>query len=125
MAVATYSTSLAAELDHVRFALGDTDTTAPLIVDATITALLTEFGYAEALAQCADALVALFGQKPDTYDESGGLKFSWRERIKAWQKVADNARSGKVTAPGATRSVGIHIANTTIQATTDTNFRSD
>ena len=61
---ATYSTALTTTRDHIRLALGDTDTDAPLLQDETIDAKLSAFGYAEALAQLAESLAVLHARKP-------------------------------------------------------------
>ncbi|MEN6583051.1 MAG: hypothetical protein ABFD54_11425 [Armatimonadota bacterium] len=104
---ATYDPTLPTLRDHIRLALGDTDTTNPLVQDETINAKLTTCGYCEALAQLAEALASEFAQRPDSYAESGGLTVKWGERVQAWQDLADSARSGKITPPYTTGSGGV------------------
>jgi hypothetical protein len=122
---ATYNPTLASITDHIRLALGDTDTTAALLADETIQAKLNAFGYQEALAQLAEALVAQFGQKPSEYSEDGGLRLKWTERISAWQKIADDARAGKIAAPSTVKLArGATVAQTSLQAQTPSTPRT-
>jgi len=135
---ATFDPSLPTLKDHIRLALGDRhhDATAgpissPLLADETIQAKLDTFDYPEALAQLAESLISEFGQRPDEYSESGGIKISWRERIAAWQKIVDAARSGGIKTPANKRisRPRAAVAETTKQAATTTHpmtaFRSD
>lgn len=128
---ATFDPTLAASLDHIRLALGDTDTTDPMILDSTITAALAEYSYATALALLADALVAKYGQMPDKYSEDKGVSMQWTQRLKAWERVAALARSGAISDPaGTTDTAGRFIAVdlTTVAETwpyTEDGFRSD
>lgn len=117
---ATFDISLASKRDHIRLALGDIDASSPLLVDETIDAKLSAFSYLEALAQLAEALVAQFGQRPDEYSESGGLSIKWGERIAAWRKLAEDARSGKIEAPttAKTQRYGAAVKQLNLQSQT-------
>lgn len=100
---ATFDASLGSLTDHIRLALGDTDTDAPLLQDETIAAKLAALPYCEALAQLADGLATEFAQRPDQYEESGGVQITWSERVTAWQKLAADARAGKIVPPTTSR----------------------
>jgi hypothetical protein len=115
---ATYDPTLPTDRDHIRLALGDTDTAAPLIIDSTIDAMLLEYAYLEALALLADALIAEFGQMPDRYSDQQGVALQWTGRLESWARVATNARTGKIAAPGTGRTLtrrGIALAQTDMQ----------
>lgn len=124
---ATFNPALTTNRDHIRLALGDTDTAAPLVDDATIDAMLARFGYLEVLAQLAGSLVTQFGQRPDEYGESGGVKMTWKERIQAWRDLASAARSGKIQPPTSRRvaRTGIAIGALSVQGQATSTSRSD
>ncbi len=104
----TYDPSLRAWRDHARLALGDLDSSEPLLSDETIDAKLATFGFLEGLAQLADSLVALFAQEPDHYSEgSAGLAAQWSGRADAWRQVAADCRSGRVAVPVGASSRGL------------------
>lgn len=123
--VATYDPALPTTKDSIRLALGDTDMTEPLLLDATILAKLGLFPYNEALAQLAEALIAEFGQKPDEYSEDRGIRLKWTQRMNAWQRVIDAARSGQIMAPTATRTSRAAGAVGQLNTPSMTGFRSD
>jgi hypothetical protein len=81
-------------LFRARFQLGDTDHTNPLVDDDEINALITVYGYAEGVAQVADGLVSKFAQEPDEYEDEGGVKVKWGQKIKVWQDLARRLRDG-------------------------------
>lgn len=122
---ATYDPALPTLKDSIRLALGDTDMTEPLLLDATILAKLGLFPYNEALAQLAEALIAEFGQKPDEYSEDRGIRLKWTQRMNAWQRVIDAARSGQIMAPTATRTSRAAGAVGQLNTPSMTGFRSD
>jgi hypothetical protein len=124
---ATFDPSLSTLKDHIRLAIGDTDTTAAMLADETIAALLAAHTYPEALAQCCDALVTRYGQRPDEYAESGGVKITWGERCKRWSELADNARAGKIKTPTATRTARTlgNASQTTLQDQTTATARTE
>jgi hypothetical protein len=96
---ATYSPSLLTNIDHIRYALGETDTTTTLIQDETITAKVAAFGYVEGLAQLAEGLISVISQEPDTYKQ-GDVNFQFSSRVSNLQKLVDKARNGLITPPG-------------------------
>lgn len=122
----TFDPSLSATKDHIRLALGDTDTSSPLLADETINAKLASFPYSEALAQLAEALISQFGQKPDEYSESGGVRLKWSSRIDAWRSLVEAARAGDIPDPGPTRIArsGAAVGETTKQAMTPSTRRT-
>jgi hypothetical protein len=101
---ATFDITLPTLKDHIRLALGDAaaatgSVTGALLQDASIQTKLAQCGYLEALAQLAESLIAQYGQQPDEYDERGGIRLKWSERINAWKTIADHARTGKTRVP--------------------------
>ena len=124
---ATFDPTLATLKDHIRLALGDTNVNTPLLDDQTINAKLAAFSYCEALAQCAEALISQFGQRPSEYGESGGVRITWGERISAWRKIVEDARSGRINPPTTTRAARSRIAlqETSKQAQTPSTARTD
>lgn len=91
---ATYSSSLSAAKDVIRFRLGDTDTTAALLSDEEIAAVVILKGDSEdaACLYLAKGLLARYGREPVRVTQDGQtLDFSGR--IGVWQElVADLAR---------------------------------
>ena len=94
-----YSPALGTDRDRARFIVGDTgellDSSGEqvwLLQDETIEALLSQFGYAEGVAQICEALISRFAQEPDQYEEEGGIQVRWSERIKAWKELARRMR---------------------------------
>jgi hypothetical protein len=131
---AIFDPTLTTLKDHIRLALGDRHNLGisgvvalPLLQDEVIDAKLAAFTYQEALAQLSEALVAEYGQKPDEYSESGGIRIKWGERVKAWQKVADNARAGKIVTPGTVQisRPGAAVQELTTQSQTTSTARVD
>ena len=121
---ATYNATLNSLKDHIRLALGDTPTGQvtgtvddPLLQDETIQGKLVAFGYAEALAQLAEGLITLVGQRPSSYAEQGGLKVQWAERVQAWRDIVDACRNGRIRPPTLIRQMRPYVAvdQTTMQ----------
>lgn len=88
-------------LYRARFALGDkgqmTDDAGSVIwhlSDEEINSLIAQYGYAEGVAQLAEGLAVQFAQEPDQYDDEGGVKVRWGDRIKAWLELARSLRQG-------------------------------
>jgi hypothetical protein len=94
---ATYADTLPTALDRIRYALGDTTVSAPLLQDETITAAVTEWGETEATARLAEGLATRYAQKPSSVGLPG-LSVSWGERVKAWWELARRTREGSATA---------------------------
>lgn len=87
---ATFDPMLASALDRVRLSLGDTDETAPLLEDETITAMLAHQGNDEAKATIAlaSALIVRFAQEPDKVTLAGDEgAVQWNSRLKGWQAL--------------------------------------
>ena len=124
---ATYDASLTELKDYIRLALGDTAVATALLADETIEAMLAAHPYGEALAQLAEGLIAEYGQRPDEYSESGGVRLTWGERIEAWRRIADDARAGKIEPPTSTRLArpGMAVQELTKQAMTTRTARTD
>lgn len=92
--VATFNAALSSQRDRLRFALGDTDTEAPLLPDETYDAALEQQGsYPLAGALLAEALAARYAQEPDSVAISGELTVSWRVRVQTWLGLAAKWRA--------------------------------
>lgn len=100
----TYDKTLlaAVPLYRARFQLGDkgdlrdpeTNDQVWLVDDDEISALIAINGYAEGVAQCADALAVRFAQEPDEYTDEAGVKVKWSLKIATWQNTAKQLRAG-------------------------------
>lgn len=97
----TFDPGLSSHRDWVRLLTQDTDPQAPLLADETIAALVTALGYAPAVAQICDLLVAQYGSEPDYLQEHLGMEVRWSGRVAAWQDLAAKARAGLVADPFA------------------------
>ncbi|MBS1716463.1 MAG: hypothetical protein JSS72_01875 [Armatimonadetes bacterium] len=96
----SFDPSLPSLRDHLRLALGDTDSVSPLLADETIDAKLAAVGYLEALAQLAEALAVEAAQDPSRYaEDSSGMNIQWGERVAAWRQLALDARAGRIASP--------------------------
>ena len=130
--VATFDPALGDPRDKVRLLLGDTDTDAALLDDATIDAMLDANTYRTAVAVLAQGLINRFSQEPESF-KAGQISLSWGARISAWQELIKQMQVG---------AGGLAVAPTTIQDTAPrtgrtgeaaqdkatavmTNFRSD
>lgn len=91
MSDATFDPTLAAAKDRVRRLLGDTDTTQPLLADATIQGAIDYYGEVGATVFLAEGLAAEYGQLPVT-TTADGTTLNFAERVKTWQTLADTLR---------------------------------
>lgn len=107
---ATYNKSLPTALDRVRHLLGDTNVvpeTAALRSDETYNALITRLGETGAVIEAAQGLATEYAQQPDSVSLAGDA-FTWKDRVKTWQGLADRlkaavAANAQATAYGPTR----------------------
>lgn len=90
----SYDDTLATDLDWARFQLGDTDTSAELLTDDHIEAVLAMYPRAQAVGFMAAGLATRFAQKPTDVSLPSGLRVAWGKRIDQWNKVAADARAG-------------------------------
>jgi hypothetical protein len=91
----SYDDTLPTDMDKARAVLQDIDTTAELLSDDHIEAVLAMFATFDlAIAFMADELAVRFAQKPGSVTLSSGLSVSWSYRVQQWQRIADNARKG-------------------------------
>jgi hypothetical protein len=115
----TFNPELTTYRDWVRVLTQDTDGANPLLQDETINALVNTLGYAPAIAQICDILIAQYGNEPDYLRQRGGMEFRFDSRVGVWQELAGKARAGLLTDPfSATQSPrGAAIQQTTVQTT--------
>jgi hypothetical protein len=94
--------------DRARFQLGDRGTLRDesgdpiwLLQNEEIEGLIELHGYAEGVAQCADALAADFAQQPRVYADESGTRVDMSDRVATWLALAAQLRrTGKPdTAP--------------------------
>lgn len=90
-----YSPSLADATSRVRFAVQDTDDAAPLLPEATYTALIGIHDDSEerATVAAAEALLTKYAQQPDKVEITGALKAEWSSRLAAWRALANGLRA--------------------------------
>ena len=94
---ATFNDTLPADLDKVRFALGDTTVSpeaAALYSDEAILAHLETAGsVTAATAQLAQGLITRFAHRPVRWSEAG-RSFDYSGRLDTWQALVANAGAG-------------------------------
>ena len=94
----SYDPTLPTDKDYVRFVLGDTDTTAELLPDAQILAVLSTTSRNGTVALLAQGLAARYAQQPTSVSVSG-KSVAWAERVAYWRDLAANG--GAVPGGGA------------------------
>ncbi len=99
---------LSSPKDRARFQLGDTGVLKDeagavvwLVSDEEIGSFVALFGYAEGVAQIADALTVRFAQEPTLYQDEGGVKVEWGKRFEAWARLAQSLRTNATKTVGA------------------------
>lgn len=92
----TYIETLPTPKDRIRHRLGDTKDPG-LRSDEMIEALVASDGESLATALLAEGLASEFAQRPNSLNTPDGLGLTWGERIKQWQKLADDIRSTLVS----------------------------
>jgi hypothetical protein len=100
----SYSDTLETDLDRARAFIGDTsnDAATELVTDDHIDAVLALYTpLSDAVAFLASELAVRFAQQPGRVALPSGLSVSWDERVKAWQALAQQARSGALIGGGA------------------------
>ena len=85
---------LATYKDWVRLATQDTDPQCPMLQDETINALIQTLGYSRALASACTAIISMYAQQPDFYQQHFSQEFQWRERIPALKALRERAEAG-------------------------------
>jgi DNA-binding LacI/PurR family transcriptional regulator len=98
---ATFDPALTAPRDRLRFRLGDTDMTKPLLDDTTYDGQLAHQGNDErkALQELAKALIARFAQRPNRV-KAGDVEATWQERLPAWREIVAEVTATTATAVG-------------------------
>ncbi len=96
--IATFDPALSSMRDKIRLLLGDTDTENALLQDATIDAALVDYSYRKAVILLAQSLIAIAGQQPSDYSESGGVTLRWADRVAGWRSVIELVRRGDIAA---------------------------
>lgn len=93
--VSTYDPSLADPISRMRFALGDTSSSAPLLPDATYTAVLAAQGADEqaAVVALARSLIAREAQAPTRIVAPDGQSAEFGKRLAGWQALIADAPS--------------------------------
>lgn len=102
---ATYTSTLPAVKDRIRFQLGDTDTASPLLSDEEIAAVLTlkSDNEADALLYLAKGLLRRHARLPVKF-ETDGQRFDYSARVEAWKElVAELERTATTTVTAGMR----------------------
>lgn len=94
-AIATYRAALPTARDRLRFAVGDTNVAAALLVDVTYDAILAGVNNDERLATVVvcDALISRYAQEPTRAEITGVESAEWRDRLSAWKGLAARLRA--------------------------------
>jgi hypothetical protein len=88
----SYQDTMPRDIDKVRFYLGDTDSTDPLVTDEEIDFALSEGGSVRAAASlCSDRLAAQYARLADLSE--GQLKISYSQRYKQFREIAASVKS--------------------------------
>jgi hypothetical protein len=90
----TYNPSLAADLDRVRFTIGDTAVPNTVLSDEEINALITAVGVNEAAALCAESIAARYAKQPD--QKTGDIDTKYSQLFDHFMKLADSIRENGV-----------------------------
>ena len=106
----TFDPCLSTYRDLVRLLTQDTDPATMLLADETINALVTTLGFAPALAQICDTLIARYANEPDYLQEHLGIEVRWSKRIDAWEELASRARAGMLRDPFASTQTSHNAA---------------
>jgi hypothetical protein len=103
----SYDEELTDDLSKARHVLGDTDSTAPLLSDETIEAVIGMYTpLAIGIAFLADGLAAKHARKPTSVGLPSGLRAEWAERVKYWRDKAIELRAtGSLTGAATAFSV--------------------
>jgi hypothetical protein len=111
---ANYNEALPTDRDRARYLLGDTAVEPEedaLRTDEHYNAVLaSEPSFEAAVILIANGLIAEFGQEPDSIRLVSGLTISFKERVKAWERLVKQLQTTVATAAAAA---------TQIAATTD------
>lgn len=94
-----YDPSLSTFVDHLRFQMADIDDAALLFPIATYEALLSNFGYLEALARLAELRGRQLLAAGKSLHELDVTEENYEYGPKYYFDLANNARSGKILAP--------------------------
>ncbi len=107
----TYNPALITDADRVRFTLGDTLESDPLLSDEEITALLTSEGSVTAAAlSAADTLALIFGRKVQSMTDDIGQRVDYGDRAARFRVLADRLRTS-VTATEYPSSSSMSVPN--------------
>lgn len=90
-----YSPALTTEVDRIRFGVQDIDDAAPLLPEATYTALYALYDDSEARATlaAAEALLLRYSGEPNKVEVVGAVKVEWTERLKFWAALVNRLRA--------------------------------
>lgn len=90
----TYDPRLISPVDRIRFAVGDTDPTAPLRQDESIDALVVLHGETVATAKVARSIASEFARQPSNLTIPGGPGISYAQRVTSLQDLAKSIEGG-------------------------------
>ncbi len=107
----TYDPALITNADRVRFTLGDTLESDPLVSDEEIAALLSSEGSVAAAAlAAADTLALIFGRKAQSMTDDIGQSVNYGDRAARFRTLADRLRTS-VTATEYPSSSSMAVPN--------------
>jgi hypothetical protein len=90
----TFDPALTTPTDRIRFSVQDVDDAAPMLPEATYTALYARYDDSEdrATVAAAEALLVKYAQHPDSVEITGAVKVAWKYRLAAWRELANSLR---------------------------------
>lgn len=108
-----YDHAKATNKDRARSLLGDTgvDGGVWLLSDEEIQADLNTLPFNQAVANLAMGLATRFAQFPDEVETPGGGIMRYRERVEAWQKLANEMKAAPNPGASAPRRTVALIGN--------------
>lgn len=97
----TYRIPFQTDRDKLRFLVWDTNADGTgdwLLADTEYDSALDMFSFTDALIYICNALLSMYAQSPDVYEEdaSGGVKVQWKNRFERWTKMIDDAVGGDI-----------------------------
>lgn len=109
----TYQDTMPRDIDKVRFYVGDTDSSDPLLTDEEIDFALSEGGSVRAAASlCADRLAAQYARLADL--KEGQLSISYSQRFEQMRAISETISAGATLADPAMPTAGaIFVADKT------------
>ena len=104
----TYDPLLVSDADRVRFLIGDTNESDPLLSDEEIGAMVSmESSVDAAAARAAETLVIICGRKAEEVTDDIGQRVKYGDRAGMYRTLAARLRTGLAGTAAPSRSVNV------------------